>query len=371
MELKLGVFTPLLQTPPPTTPQSCQTMAAEIVPMFTGVPFATQSDVVTPATFIKKFMVHMRDIGIKENAAGDVRRIRTMHNYLVENSAAEKWYDKLKTDGTLPTMWEVLEAVFLLHFPGPVRVERTGQEWEREMAGMRLSLAEINTTVKVGNADVFVHVYFASRLLEVAKLAGIETTASGIWQSCNALPEVIHEKVPSTQASIKSVNRAHIREVLPRLGRRRTWSARSLSSRSARCRQMLCTPLTTLQATTAPVPMRVAADADTFGGTGGLGNLFTLLNTLTDVGRWHLGKIVKGLSGSMLLDDQAGRAEYARCIGGRNTVHGGKKVLLERTGFPLSPGTAPPLSGECFVCGKITVPWHRRDDCPRPKIPPK
>jgi hypothetical protein len=92
---------------------------------------------------------------------------------------------------------------------------------------------------------------------------------------------------------------------------------------------------------------------------------------MTDVEQGVLRRIVNGLAGSMLQDDTAGRTEYERRIVAWSRVHGNSRVLLERTGFPLSPGTAPPCSGECYGCGKITTPWHHRSECQGPTLPAK
>ncbi|KAJ7274053.1 hypothetical protein C8J57DRAFT_1014113, partial [Mycena rebaudengoi] len=112
-------------------------------------------------------------------------------NYLVEDSPAEKWFKAHQAGATAATTWQALEAAFHVRFPGPVKAERSAQEWERELVGMKLTLEELNTTVKVGGMDVFAHVHYAGRLLEVARLAGIDQTTSGIWQSRDALPELL------------------------------------------------------------------------------------------------------------------------------------------------------------------------------------
>ncbi|KAJ7121983.1 hypothetical protein C8R43DRAFT_899976 [Mycena crocata] len=361
-------------------------MTAEIVPMFTGEPITAGSTSVTPATFIKKFRAHMRDLLIPINAVGDAARIDALKDYLVEDSPAETWYKDLQAGAGALTTWAAMEAAFLVRFPGPEKAGRTKQEWERELVAMRLSLAELGTTVQIGGADVFAHVHFASRLLEVAKLAGIAATISGIWQSRDTLPEVIRDKVPSTQASwttytaaIKAVDRDHIREGVARARKAQDLerTVNDLKTRSTQltpvskvAAQMSRAALATPRAATAPLPARVPATGDTFGAGGGQGNLFTPPE-MTDAGRLHLRKILEGLSASMLQDDMAGRMEYARRMAGWLRVHGTGKVLLERSGYPLSPGTVPPMSGECFVCGKITTPWHSRNTCPGPKLPPK
>ncbi|KAJ7362698.1 hypothetical protein DFH08DRAFT_1025075, partial [Mycena albidolilacea] len=183
---------------------------------FSGEPVGAESTEVTPGTFIKKFRAHMRDLG-----QTDAQKVDAFPDYLVEDSPAERWFMawKLEAAAAANPPWLNLEAAFHERFPGPEKAERTPQEWERELAGMVLTLPELSATVEVGGADVYAHVHFASRLLEIARLARIETTTSGIWQSRDALPEVLREKVPSTQenwttytATIKAVDRVYLRE---------------------------------------------------------------------------------------------------------------------------------------------------------------
>ncbi|KAJ6592385.1 hypothetical protein B0H19DRAFT_920006, partial [Mycena capillaripes] len=184
--------------------------------MFAGDPDTNaEPSTVTPSTFIEKFRAHMRDLAV----TGNDERIDVLLDYLVEDSPAEKWYKALKADANTPTTWVGWEAAFAVRFPSPQKAERTTQEWERELAGMRLTVEELDTTVRVGGAPVFAHVNFASKLLETAKLAKVDKTMSGIWQSRDALPEVMREKVPANQPewtsytnALKAVDRVHIRE---------------------------------------------------------------------------------------------------------------------------------------------------------------
>jgi Asp-tRNA(Asn)/Glu-tRNA(Gln) amidotransferase C subunit len=213
------LFIPTVQktpTPPPVQQQKRRMANTEIIPMFSGDPeTAADPNAVTPSTFIKKFRSHMRDLAV----ASDTDRIDALLNYLVEDSPAEKWYKDLKASVNAPATWAAWQAAFVMRFPGPQKAERTTQEWERELMGMKLKVEELDTTVQVGGASVFAHVNFASKLLETAKLAKIDTTTSSIWQSRNALSEVLCEKVPPTQANwttytdaIKAVDCVHIRE---------------------------------------------------------------------------------------------------------------------------------------------------------------
>ncbi|KAJ7195625.1 hypothetical protein GGX14DRAFT_674586 [Mycena pura] len=342
-------------------------MSTELVPMFTGDPVMADSKEVTPATFVKKLRVHMRDLGTDNTMNPDVRKIDAFPDYLVENSPAKRWFKAHQAGATPFATWAALEAAFHICFPGPEKAERTPQEWERELVAMRLSLGELGSTVKVGGAEVFAHVHFATRLLDIAREAGIADTSGGIWQSRDALPEVIQEKVPATQATwvtytntIKDVDRIHIREGIVKarraqeLDRRLTQvegRAPPLTPVSKMAAQLARAGLATPRSVTAPLPARAPAAQDAFGGGGGQGNLF-VPPAMTAEGRIHLRKIAAGLAGSMLLDDVAGRAEYDRRIAN-------------------CPGTLPPCSGECYGCGKVSIPWHKHAECPGPPIPPK
>ncbi|KAK7027814.1 hypothetical protein R3P38DRAFT_2526373 [Favolaschia claudopus] len=315
-------------------------------------------------------------------AQKDVAKIGAFENYLVEGSAAEKWFETLQGGNNAPATWDALEAAFKARFPAPQKAERTQQEWERELLGMRLKLEDVDGTVKVGEAEVYTYIHFAAKLLEVAHLAGIAATAGGIWQSRDALPEVLREKVPSTQANwttyttaIKSVDRTYLREATAKARKaqemertvadlkRGTPPLTPVSKMSTQmARAALATPR-------APGPERTASPANTFGAGGGQGNLF-VNREVSEVTKANLRRMVEALAKNMLQNDAQGREEYERRINNWNRVHGGAaRKPLENTGYPLSPGTAAPLSGECFGCGKVPMPRHLRDKCPGPPIP--
>ncbi|KAJ7233367.1 hypothetical protein C8J57DRAFT_1250022 [Mycena rebaudengoi] len=318
---------------------------SEIVPMFSGEPASAGSEAVTPSTFIKWFRAHMRDLG-GINAQTNAEKIDAFLDYLVEDSPAEKWFKAHQAGATAATTWQALEAAFHVRFPGPVKAERSAQEWERELVGMKLTLEELNTTVKIGGVDVFEHVHYAGRLLEVARLAGIDQTPSGIWQSCDALPELLHEKVSSTHtnwaayvAEIKVIDRVHIREGVAKAMRTREMEhtvadlkahATPSTPVSKIASQFARAALATPQASTAPVQ----------------GNLFKAPE-MTDEGREHLHKIVEG-----------------RCY--RTTHQGARSTQGESRGgseYTAAPG--------CFSSAPVTTPFHRGANCPGPEVPVK
>jgi hypothetical protein len=147
-------------------------MKSEGMLFFSGEPMGTEAVAVTPMTFIKRFCVHMRDLGNQT----DTMKIEAFADYLTDNSPAEQWFNALQNGAAPVTTWVALEAVFQTRFPGPVKAERTAQEWDRELAGMKLTLTELGTTVDIGSTEVYTHIHFTSRLLKIAWLMRIDNT---------------------------------------------------------------------------------------------------------------------------------------------------------------------------------------------------
>ncbi|KAJ7319058.1 hypothetical protein DFH08DRAFT_819493 [Mycena albidolilacea] len=344
--------------------------SAEVVPMFSSNPNATSdSSSHEPSSnlFLKKFRVHMHDLGITD--PGDY--ISTMVDYFKDDSPAKKWFHEERTSATPATTWGAMEQAFLRRFPGPQAAERSKQEWERELLGMRITVEELDKTVDVGGTEVFAHIRFAECLLQVR----------------DALPEVIHEKVKAMQtdwvtftAKIKGIEREHICEGVAKAKKAKEMEC--VVSELACNRSTPKTPTTPISKMAAQLaraglqspsqPVRNPPPVNPFGGEGGgKGNLFTPPVQLGENDKAQLERVAARLGRALLADDAAGCAEYMRHINIWNAQFGGACILLERTGYPLSPGTAAPGSGECFGCGKVTTPYHRRAECPGPPVPAK
>jgi hypothetical protein len=256
--------------------------------------------------------------------------------------------------------------------------------------GMKLKVEELDTTVQVGGASVFAHVNFASKLLETAKLAKIDTTTSGIWQSRDALPEALREKVPPTQANwttytdaIKAVDRVHIRKGVVKAKKAQEMErvVRDLAAhdKGRQVRNEPTTPISKMSAQMQQAALNTPKapanppGANPFSQGGGSGNLFGQgsATELNEEGLAKLRTIAEKLGRSLLRDDGPGHAEYQRHVTVWENKYTGSRPRLETTGYgyPLAPGTLAPGSGECFSCGKITTPRHRSSKCPGPKVP--
>ena len=91
---------------------------------------------------------------------------------------------------------------------------------ERELAEMRIKPEDLGIMEKYRGKDVYTHVIFAEKIIDLAKRAKIKTTTSlGLLTLRDNLPEVLRDKIPENQAdwtlfanAIKAVELGHIRK---------------------------------------------------------------------------------------------------------------------------------------------------------------
>lgn len=182
-------------------------MSHERVPNFAG----TKEDEIQPSEFIKIFRRATRgSFSSKESW------IDGISDYLKSGSPAEKWFNK---DDTPKKTWVVFKPAFEAEFPDIARAEKTNQDLERELLAMRLRVEDLGKTERYANEDVWTHVAFAQKALDLARRAEIEKGSNNIWIVRDTLPDVIREKVPEAQLNwttfcdaIKKVELSHIRE---------------------------------------------------------------------------------------------------------------------------------------------------------------
>ena len=139
-----------------------------------------------------------------------------MGDYLKMGSPAEAWF--LRTT-TPKKVWPSFKTAFEKEFPDVDRAEKTAQDLERELLAMKLHPDSLGKTERYANDDVWTHVTFAQRALDLVRCAGIAGGTSNIWQVRDALPNVVREKVPEKQMNwitfcdaIKQVDVGHIKE---------------------------------------------------------------------------------------------------------------------------------------------------------------
>jgi hypothetical protein len=347
-------------------------MSHERVPTFAG----TGNDEVQPSEFIKIFRRATRGSFTDEESWID-----GLGDYLKTGSPAEAWFLKPNTP---KKVWPAFKTAFEKEFPDVGRAEKTPQDLERELLAMRLRTENLGKTERYANDDVWTHVAFAQRALDLARRAGIAAGTSNIWQVRDSLPDVVREKVPERQTdwstfcdSIKQVDISHIREGARKHVAEQQEKARLRSEMDALRSVLLATkpPDTptkgisgqlsrTTIAQVAPTSSQTGQNPFTAEG-GGKGNLFwgnqttprnapRQPNPTTENEVAIVKSTISQFPMAGTIQDwmeQVRQWRFKNGDGGRVTKY---------TGFPLRPGGAPPGSSECYKCGKT---GHTRASC--------
>jgi hypothetical protein len=121
-------------------------------------------------------------------ATTDKQKINIFELYLKSDSPAEDWYNDVKTP---KKTWFELEQGFKIRFPNIKKATKTALELERELGVMRISTEELGKTEKYRGEEVYTHMIFVEKILDLAKQAKIEASTSGLWNIHDKLPEVL------------------------------------------------------------------------------------------------------------------------------------------------------------------------------------
>lgn len=335
---------------------------AASVPTFSG----EVGEEIQPGDFLKKFRVSMRQIaGIQ-----DAEKIENFGDHLKSNLPAEEWYN----DPTTPkATWAGFQAAFTARFPGVVKAKKTGTDLERELREMRLSPSELGKTERFGGEDVWTHVAFADKALDLAKRAGIDTGSSSIWAFRDELPDILKEKVSENQLSwqtfctaIKGVELGHIRD-----GVKKYKEQQAVAEQLARLEKGTVAPpsptagirnqMTRTNISTNRTSQTNTTNTNPFNSNGGgKGNLFaptTPRPPATENQRQAFRALIAAYP--MQPNTPEGTVAYLAQLQSWKDKWGDQKVT-EHTGFPLRPGSDAPGSGECYACGKT---GHIRGNC--------
>lgn len=374
----------LPKAPPPTrtaTPQpSSTTPVPKKVPNMANVAnielFSGELDGnVQPKDFLKAFRRTMRNLSI----TSEVERIECFIDYLVSNSPAEEWYID---EGSNETSWQGFEASFIVRFPGAEAAKKTKSELEREILEMRLGTEELNKTETHLGVTVETHKVFADKLLDLAKRAKFEKTTTSIWQVRDNLPDILKSKVGESHTdwmafckAIKDVDPSHIRDGVRKHAERIT-EKQATEARLARIEQ----------ATTARPPSPTAAIRAQLAHTSitsqqpqqrqaynprqntstiaviNQANPYRSSQPRQPATEEQKAKVRERIAAwPVQPNSQPGNEVYADQLRQWRRMYGDNTRASEDTGFPLSPGTAPPCSGECYNCGQV---GHDRRNCP-------
>ncbi|KIJ66663.1 hypothetical protein HYDPIDRAFT_85952 [Hydnomerulius pinastri MD-312] len=348
----------------------------ETVPSFHGDGRATEN----PQEFLKAFSRTIRAAAV----SADAEKIEALSDYLAGGSQAEEWYNNL--DLKAITTWTALAAEFNKRWAPVARAVKTEAEYQQELMELRLTDAEVATTVTVGGVEAWSHVVWANKAMRLAIQGKIEKSNSLIWMVRKELPDVIKEQVGSEytdwDAFTKAVRDADVQRLKDGKSKQekreqetkalRTDLAQRIQRMENAQRNNVPDITTQLQrlsiaqpAQTVPAPNpRTPAQSTT-----ATGQRYIIQprqrqaprppNTpLTDAQKEILQRNTTALPQHPNTD--VGHAAHKSQITQWEATHGANTRINESTPFPLTPGTACVCTGECFRCG---THGHNSRDC--------
>jgi hypothetical protein len=249
--------------------------------------------------------------------------------------------------------------------------------------GDAITCRNFGKTERYASDDVWTHVAFAQRALDLARRAGIATGTNNIWQVRDSLPEVIREKVPEKQTNwttfcdairqvevghIKEGARKHVAEQEEKALLRSEMAALKNAVRAAKTPETPTRGISNQLGRTTISPNAPSATpaANPFTATeGGRGNLFGSQQTTTIRNKYQpnsnleeeIAIINETINRLAMAETNQAWMEQVRQW---RIKYGDNGRVTKHSGFPLRPGGAPPGSSECYKCGKV---GHTRASC--------
>jgi hypothetical protein len=135
------------------------TMQLEKISEFSG----TQEDMMQPSDFLKA----IKGLFLTSGTTMDDKKVSLFKLYLKSNSLAEEWYNDAKAP---KKMWLELKQEFKIRFPNITKTMKTAPELKRELGTtMRITTEELGKTEKYQGEEVYTHMIFAEKILDLAK----------------------------------------------------------------------------------------------------------------------------------------------------------------------------------------------------------
>jgi hypothetical protein len=255
---------------------------------------------------------------------------------------------------------------------------------------MRITLDELAVDhVMVQAEKIAPMTEFVARVRDAVSAVNAGTSGEGIWAFHRGLPVGIRNAIGDAPAtwdllltSMEGVSATAIEAAVEDHKRQRALdnTVEQLTRRiNVRVSPVVQTATAPTQQTVMnpPAVVRPPAPVNGGGGDGGGANGARRPQTRaippgTDAQKARLRQIMLDANARQPPDTPDGHAQYAAQIVSWNALNGHipqESLSIWSTGYPITPGTSIPCSGECWKCGAYTSPVHQSGPCPRPLVP--
>nr|GAT42670.1 predicted protein [Mycena chlorophos] len=333
----------------------------------------------------RMFKVRSRDLGRDK----DAQRIEDVGDHFATRSPAAKWYAEHQAGQNAATTWAGFVTAFTAQFPAEDQAEPSPEEYQQRLVEARIQLEDLNTTVGEPGAEVYAYVKFAARLLDLARKGGVKDTSSYIGIVRKNLPEPLRKRISATPKDwvaftneIKKVDRVVLLEDVETAKEQKEREAAIEKRLASAEKQMPMTPVSKMASRLSSTVLNTPRSSNTGSSSttgrdlfaasgGGQGSIrFARVESLSEDGMKKLRALVDRAQPPP--NTAQGRDLYRRQMEAWTLQYGAlgsRRPPLEEIGYPLTPGTALLCSGECFTCGQLTAPPHRKPDCKAEPVP--
>ncbi|KAG2051604.1 hypothetical protein BDR06DRAFT_1060927 [Suillus hirtellus] len=118
-------------------------------------------------------------------------KIDAFGDYLGTSSQVERWFKALTS--TDKATWSIFVAVFGGRWPPIMIAEKTKAEYKRELLDHALQEEDVGKKMTLYNRECWTHVAWAAKAQQLATDAGIDQSASMIWQVHSKLPDIVKD----------------------------------------------------------------------------------------------------------------------------------------------------------------------------------
>ncbi|KAJ7042335.1 hypothetical protein C8F04DRAFT_98570 [Mycena alexandri] len=382
------------------------------IPDFTGI---REIDApLRPADFLKRARVAYRAQGADTDAA----KMEDIGDHFKDDTPADAWFKALT--GSSRTVWADFCTAFMLRFQAAPSIVKPPAQLLAELGSMRITMDELaNETVTVGGQKIPVLRDFAMRVNDGVTQAGVATEGGAmLWVFHDSLPPWLRARtgaVPPAdwEGMVRALNDVPDRVVQAEMTQYREQRALKLEQSALRDRVSAVDALIkrlgnmhlssagatngnqrNTGTTNAPVqgPTREpgtagggaggtaggGAGGSAGGGTGAAGGGGAGVagggarRIPTDAEKAALRTVLANTVARRAPNTPEGRVAYQAQVNEWNQRNGhlaAGMIDVAVTGYPLTPGTAAPRSGECWKCGVAENPNHKGKACPYPLIP--